>query len=192
VRYVLSFERKSNKIELGYNDVGLYVISYIASDVLWYKFLTVNHSIVLFGLTLVYNWTKKGWLFLDVTADLDWIYIVWSVGLWAGYEIKIRVFCDVRWRSLLHAKVPSLRRNLSSPSSGHKRKVTWISIIVRISDFLKEHRRSSLWGAEQNIMCSWLQSDNTRSFSHCCDRFTRFSMDETTDRTCEFFLSHVT
>lgn len=56
----------------------------------------------------------------------------------------------------------------------------------------KKHRWLNLRRAEQTIMCSWLQSDNTRSFSPCCEIFTRFSLDEPTDRTCKLFLSHVT
>jgi hypothetical protein len=34
-----------------------------------------------------------------------------------------------------------------------------------------------------NIMCSSLHTDNTRYFSPCCDRVTRFSLDQHTDRT---------
>ena len=41
-------------VEPGYNDIGLYDVSHIASDILWYQFLTVNNNIILLG----YNNTR--------------------------------------------------------------------------------------------------------------------------------------
>jgi hypothetical protein len=40
----------SNTVEHGYNDIGLYDTSPIASDILWYQLIvTVNHNITLLG-----------------------------------------------------------------------------------------------------------------------------------------------
>ena len=39
----------TNTIEPVYNDIGLYVTSFIVSDNLWYQFLAVNHNIILLG-----------------------------------------------------------------------------------------------------------------------------------------------
>jgi hypothetical protein len=41
-------------VEPVYNDIGLYDTSPIASDILWYQFLTVNNNIILLG----YNNTR--------------------------------------------------------------------------------------------------------------------------------------
>jgi hypothetical protein len=43
-----------SSVEPGYNDIGLYDTSPIASDIVWYQFLSVNHNIILLG----YNDTK--------------------------------------------------------------------------------------------------------------------------------------
>jgi hypothetical protein len=41
-------------VEPGYNDIGLYDTSSIASDILWYQVFTVSHDIIL----LCYNNTR--------------------------------------------------------------------------------------------------------------------------------------
>ena len=45
-------------MEPSYNDIGLCYTSSIASGILWYQFLTVNHNIVLLDhKELIYNYT---------------------------------------------------------------------------------------------------------------------------------------
>jgi len=41
--------REWNTVEPGYNDIGLYDTSPIASDFLWYQFLIIKFNVILLG-----------------------------------------------------------------------------------------------------------------------------------------------